>query len=285
VENAKSIKSLLKNSKGLEFSQILYKLDKEDHDYKFPEKIKNDLDIINKKWTRKERSDFFKNQDNLCINHVKVKDKKIYINFCEEKYIQRQAFSECLSVIPDLEKDLIINDIFEKNIKVPLSYKVFITIITKDNKYLLVKRSSKVVTNKGKYDLSISKSVKPEDMASKGFQPYNTLIRACKEELGIELNYSEIIKDESVKINEIYINKESFSITIDMTLDLSKQKTDDNTSEEILKKSKTAKNHWEASEIIFINNVEKSILKDYKKYKEKLTSQSLKKFEDILNIK
>lgn len=282
MENSKSIKALLKNNKGLEFSQILYKLDK-NHDYLFPEKIKNDLELVNKKWNQKERTDFFKNQDNLCISHIKVKDKKIYINFSEEKYIQRQAFSECLGMLPDLEKDLVIGDIFEKKIKVPLAYKLFITIVTQDNKIILAKRSNKVLSNKNKIDLTLSKTVKIEDIENKGFQPYNTLIRACKEELNLELSYNQLLKNELVKINEIYLNKENFSVTIDVTLDLTKDKTPQTTSEEIIKKYKDAKNSWEISEIFFINNEEKFILKEFKKIKEKLTINSMKKIQELLN--
>lgn len=278
------MKSLIKNLKGLEFSQIFYKLES-DHELVFPEKMKNDLELINKKWNQKERTDFFKNQDNICISHLKVKDKKIYLNFAEEKYIQRQVFSECLSMMPDLEKDLIIGDFLEKKIKIPLSYKVFITVITQDNKLLLTKRSSKVVTNKNKYDLSISKSVKPEDIQPKTFQPLNTLIRACKEELGIELEQSLILKEKLLSINEIYINKENLSITIDMTLDLSKLKSEEFKSEEIIKLHKNAKNSWELSELIFIKNEEKSITKEIKKIKDKLTASSMKKIEELIQKK
>lgn len=284
METLKSIKSLIKNSKGLDLAQILYKLEK-DHKYSIPEKIKEDIDLINKKWNQKERSDYFKNQDNLCITHLKVKDKKIYLNFCDEKYIQRQVFSECLSVLSDLEKDLVLSDINEKKIKIPLAYKIFITVITKDNKILLSKRSSKVAYNKNKTDISLSKAVKPEDMTGKSFQIHNTIFRALRDDLNMELKMDDLIKENLIKINDFFINKENFSVVADITIDFSKSKTMNITEEEILKKIKSAKNSWKFSEFSFLKNDEKTIKKELKKLKEKLTNYSLKKILDIGDIK
>lgn len=284
METLKSIKSLIKNSKGLDLSQILYKLEK-DHKYTVPEKIKEDIDLINKKWNQKERSDYFKNQDNLCITHIKVKDKKIYLNFCEEKYIQRQVYSECLSLLSDLEKDLILSDMNENKIKIPLAYKVFITVITKDNKILLSKRSSKVSYNKNKFDLSISKAVKPDDMSGKSFQIHNTIIRGLRDDLNIDVKIQDLIKENLIKINDFSINKDNFSIIADITVDFSKSKDLNFTEEEILKKIENSKNSWKFSEFSFIKNDEKSIKKDLKKIKDKLTNYSLKKVSDLGDLK
>lgn len=282
MEN-KTIKTLIKNNKGFELDQILYKLESK-KDFKVPVHLKKDYELIEKKWNAKERNDFFRNQDNLCITNYHIKDKKIYLNFCLTKYIERQIFSECFSMMNDLEKEMFLSDIRTKKIEAPMSYKVQVTVITKDNKILILKRSNKVSMNKGKYDFSLSKVARPEDIEVRSFQPINTVLRALKEELNISIEFKEAFKEKIINLNEFFINKENFSITLLAEVDLRKS-SQNLTSEELMKVMKDAKNSWEYSEFLFIENEPSKLKKQLKQLISKFTSSSINQVNSYLDIK
>lgn len=279
MEN-KTIKTLIKNNKGFELNQILYKLESK-KDFKIPMQLKKDYELIEKKWNAKERTDFFRNQDNLCISNYYVKDKKIYLNFCTAKYIERQIFSECFSMLNDLEKDMFLADLHVKKLEAPMSFKVQVAVITKDNKLVILKRSNKVTMNKGKYDFSISKGAKPEDIETKTFQPINTILRALKEELNIDIEFKEALKEKVISLKEFYINRENFSLTLFAEVNL-KNSSQNLTSEEILKIMKDAKNSWEYSEALFIENSPTKLKKELKNLLPKFTSSSINQIQDYL---
>lgn len=280
MEN-KTIKTLIKNNKGFELNQILYKLESK-KDFKIPMQLKKDYELIEKKWNAKERTDFFRNQDNLCISNYYIKDKKIYLNFCVAKYIERQIFSECFSMLNELEKDMFLSDHHAKKIEAPMSFKVQVALITKDNKILILKRSNKVAMNKGKYDFSISKGAKPEDFEAKSFQPINTILRALKEELNINIEFKEALKEKIINLKEFYLNRENFSLTLFAEVNL--QNSSQNlTAEEILKIMKEAKNSWEYSEVLFVENAPNKLKKELKTLLPKFTSSSISQLEDYLS--
>lgn len=281
VEKLKSIKTLIKDSKGLESNQILYKLSSI-KDFKYPEKLQKDYDLIEKKWNNRERNDYLRNQENLCISEFHIKDKKIYLSFCEAKYLQRQILSECFGMLSDLDQEILLSDINDKKIKVPLAYKAVISIITKDNKLLVVKRSSKVSTNKGKLDFSISKSAKIEDLEAKSFQPYQTIIRALKEELNIDLDFKIAVKEKTIKITDYFFNKETFSIGYSSVVDF-RDSSMNITSEQIFNLYKDAKNSWEISDIYFITNSQVQIKKELKKNQDKFTNHALKNISEFID--
>lgn len=270
----KSLKTLIQNNKGFEFNQIFYRLESK-ADFKVPDQFTKDFILIEKKWNSRERNDALRNQDNLCVSNYHIKDKKIYLNLCEAKYIERQVFSECFSMMNSLEQDMFLADWNAKKIEAPMSLKAQITIITKDNKLLVIKRSSKVSMNKNKFDFSISKSAKPEDIQPHTFQPFNTVIRALKEELNINLSFKEAVKNKIIKISEIYLKKESFAICYHAEVDL--RKADNNlTSTEILNIYKDAKNSWEISEVHFIENNPAKIKKAIKQHESKATKTAVR---------
>lgn len=276
----KSIKTILKNNKGFELNQILFKIDKNDS-FHIPDRFKKDHELIEKKWKEKERNHAFRNQDNLCVVNYLIKDKKIFLNLSETKYLIRQVYSETLSLLSELEQDMLIAEILNKKTRIPIAYKTSIGIITKDNKLMFMKRSQKVATNKSKIDFSLSKSAKPEDFESRTSQPLMTILRALKEELSISLDVKEIIKNESLKITEFYFNRDIFSVGFISMLDL--RKVDgDLTSDKILELSENAKNSWEFSEISFIDFNKKALSKFIKDNRSKITNYSLHHLLKIL---
>ena len=277
------MKTLIKNNKGFDFKDILYKKESI-KDFSIPIHIEKDYELFNKKWNSKERNDFFRNQDNLCISNFYIKDKKIYLNFCEAKYIERQIYAECFSMMNDLDKEMFLSDFHANKIKAPMSYKFQIGIITKDNKILILKRSNKVTMNKGKYDFSISKNAKPEDVIPKTFQPYNTVLRGLKEELNIDIEFKDALKEEIISLKSIFLNNESFALTIYAEVDLRKS-SQNLTSEEIEKLMKDAKNNWEYADVLFIENSPVKIKKEVKSILNKFTNSSINQIESLLEKK
>jgi len=276
----KSIKSILKKKGGLQISQILFKKSASIK-IDIPEKLKKDFIPINKKWAEKDRTNSFKNQDSLCVAKYQIKDQKIFLDLCEDKYITRQAISEVLGSMGILEQDVLLSEILNQKVKVPISYKINIGVITKDNKLLIVKRSSKVSTNKNKYDFGISKGVKPEDFSNKSFQPLMTSIRAIEEELNISLDLKSVVKNDAFVVKEFYLNREIFSLGFLCILDL--RKLEDSYTLELIKgRSESSKNSWEMSEILGVDFNKKSLVSFLKKEGNKITNYSIYHMLQIL---
>lgn len=269
----KTIRSILKKKGGFELSQILFK---KNSTFKLdiPDKIKKDYGPINKKWVEKDRNNSFKNQDSLCISKFQVKDQKLFLEFCEDKYITRQSISEVLGSMNLIDQDVMVSEINNQSVRLPISYKINVGIITKDNKLIFTKRSSKVATNKSKLDFGISKGVKPEDFNGKMFQPLITSIRALKEELNLELDIKEVIKKEAFEVKEFYLNREIFSLGFLCILDLRKIESKNLTFKEIKNITENAKNNWEISDLFSVDYNKKSLLLFMKKEFEKITNYS-----------
>lgn len=275
----KSIKSILYQKNGINLDQILFKKNS-NFSFSIPERIKKDFNIINKKWIEKDRTNSFKNQDNLCLSKFYLKDKKIFLELCEEKYVTRQTISETVSSLPTIDQDFFLSEMQHQKIKVPISYKINIGLICKDGTLLIVKRSNKVSTNKGKLDFGISKGVKPDDYNGRTFQPIVTAIRALKEELNLSLEIKELIKKEAFKIKEFYLNREIFSIGFLCIIDLRKFDNDYSFSK-ISDLASGAKNSWEISDFLRVDYNKKSILKLIKDNYDKITNYSM---HHLLNI-
>lgn len=281
MDELKNLKTIIKNNKGFELNQILFKIDKSSN-FNIPDRFRKDYEMVERKWKEKERNNSFRNQENLCVTNYHIKDKKLFLNLSETKYLTRQIFSETISLLSDLEQDMLVADIMAQKTKIPLAYKACIGIITKDNKLLFMKRSSKVATNKGKIDFSLSKSAKPEDFEPKTSQPLMTILRALKEELNISLDFKELLKKEALTISEFFINRDIFSIGFLSMIDLRKM-DEELTYDKIMNLSENAKNSWEFSEIFAIDFNKKSIgkfLKE-KENREKLTNYSRYHLEKI----
>lgn len=277
----KSIKSILQSKNGIDPKQILFKKDN-NFQTQIPDQIKKSYESFHKKWQDKDKNNAFKDQDSLCLSEYHIKDKKLYLNFCEEKYVLRQSISETISTLSTVEQDYFLSEINRSHIKVPISYKLNIIVITKDEKLLIVKRSNKVSTNKNRYDLGVSKGVKPEDYKGKVFQPLITALRALNEELGLTLSPKEIITNKAFKINEFYLNREIFSLGFCCVFDLRKM-SGDFTFEKVSKMAAGAKNSWEYSQVLSIDLSKKAITKFMKDNLNKITNYSLYNLLQILN--
>ena len=269
----KSIKSIIYQKSGLDVSQLLFKKNA-NFNFELPEKIKKDFTLINKKWIEKDKNNSFKNQESLCVSKFHLKEKKLYLEFCEEKYVNRQAISETISSLPAIDQDYLLSEVNNKKIKLPLSYKMNIGIITKDGHLIMVKRSHKVSTNKGKIDFGISKGVKPSDYNGRSFQPLVTALRAAQEELNLPLDAKEVIKKEAFIIKEFYLNREIFSLGFLCIIDLRKL-DHDYTAKKVLDLSTGAMNSWEISEVFSIELNKKSLSKFIKENLNKTTNYSL----------
>lgn len=269
----KSIKSIFYQKSGIEFSKILFKKNNQ-FKTQIPDKLKKEFSLISKKWGEKDKTNSFKNQDSLCVSKFHVKDKKIFLEFCEDKYITRQSISETISSLPAIDQDFLLSEIINGNLMLPISYKLNLGIISKDNHLILVKRSQKVSTNKSKIDFGISKGVLPQDFNGKSFQPIVTAIRAIKEELNLILDPKEIVKKEAFTLNDFYLNREIFSLNFFGIIDLRKLDLD-LSAEKILDLSNGAKNSWEISEIFSLEMNKKVLIKYLKENYNKITNYSL----------
>lgn len=269
----KSIKSIIYQKNGLDPKQVLFKKNLK-FKFELPENIKKDFSVINKKWAEKEKSNSFKNQDSLCVSKFTVKDKKLYLDFCEEKYVTRQTISETVSSLPAINQDYFLSELNNQKIQVPLSYKINIGIITKDGHLIMVKRSQKVSTNKGKFDFGISKGVKPEDFTGKSFQPLSTALRAAKEELNLSLDPKEVISKGAFVLKEFYLNREFFSLGFLCILDLRKLEND-YSAKKIIDLSTGAMNSWEINEVFSIEFTKKNLVKYIKENNNKTTNYSI----------
>jgi len=269
----KSIKSILYQRVGIDLNQILFKKNSS-FSFELPDKIKQDYSLINKKWIEKDRNNSFKNQDSLCLSNFKLKDRKLYLELCEEKYVTRQTISETISSIPAIEQDYLLSEVNQQKFQIPLSYKINIGIISKDDHLIMIKRSQKVSTNKSKYDFGISKGVKPDDYNGRSFQPLVTAIRALKEELNLSLDPKELIKNEAFILKEFYLNREIFSFGFLCILDLRKLEQSYD-SKKIIDLSTGAKNSWELSEVFALEYNKKNLIKFIKENPNKITNYSL----------
>lgn len=271
---SKTVKSFLQSSKGISNKEVLFKKDS-NFKTEISEKIQKKYALINKKWLDKDKRNLFKNDSCLCISHFHVKDKKIYLNFCEDTYSVRQGISETIGGLSLIEQDYFLSEINSGKNKLPISYKIQVGVITSDNKLILAKRSSKVSTNKGKYDIGISKGVKPEDFSSKVFQPLITAIRAVKEELGLSLDKKEIVSKEAFILKDFYLNREIFSLNFFCLIDLRQLKSDEYTAAHIIESAGRSKNSWELSKVVALDLTKVALNKYLKESSNKLTNYSL----------
>lgn len=281
MSEVKSIKSILYQREGIDVKQILFKKD-DAFRSTVPDTLKKSHEVIMKKWTEKEEQNTFRNQDNLCISQFHLKANKLFLNFCEEKYIMRQGLAETIGTIPFIQQDFLISEINHGKAKIPVTYKVNIVIITKDNKLLVVKRSDKVSSNKNRFDLGVSKGVKPSDYKGKAFQPLATAIRAMKEEVGVSLDIKEVIASGAFQVKEFYLNREIFSLAFCCVIDLRKLAAD-YTFEKVSSLASGAKNSWEYSSVISLDLSKKAITKFIKDNNTKVTNYSLHNLLQILH--
>ena len=273
MSEIKSIKSIIQQQNGLESKQILFKKNSK-FKFEVPDKIKKDYSLVSKKWEEKDKKNSFQNQDSLCLSKFHINDNKLFLELCEEKYANRQAISETIGSLAAIDQDYLFSEINNGKVTIPLSYKINVGIISKDGQLIMVKRSQKVSTNKGKIDFGISKGVKPEDYNGRSFQPLVTALRATQEELNLSLDAKEIIKKEAFIIKEFYLNREIFSFSFLCIIDLRKLDHDYN-AKKIIDLAAGAKNSWEFSDVFSIELNKKTLLKYFKTHLTKLTNYSL----------